>query len=387
MASYLSIIFIGTFLAWINNKIKTKQNILEKMSILFLIIIASIRYEFGIDFISYYSAFNNYKYGIIDERLEVGFMILLDIFTKFNFRAMLVFISIINIVCFYKFIKYFCENKKIIWCCIFYYLINFNLFFFQLIGLRQGIAISLFLISTIFLYEKEHIKYVEICLLGFCFHKSILLIGIFLYFFNRLNYKKSKYYLLGILAIVIIGVFELSKFIFLLRKFLVLVHLERYNVYLLTIAPLEFKTGFGFLSKIILLIFLLIILFNFKFQKKDDFILKNIILMLILSFLSLTGVGQLSRIGIYLLPFSVFLVPVLIKKIRAKKLLISFYLFVNLVLFTRNYYSMIEMVTNNNPNYTFLLKKYNTIFNKKNHYKNKIFFGDKDGIHIIENRN
>ena len=154
MGSYLSIIFGTTFIAWLNNIIKTKKDFFFKMSLLFLAIISGLRWEVGNDYLSYYSIFNGINF-MEREEIEIGYIILNKIFYNlgFHFNFMLFFISCFEMILFYNFIKYFSSNKKNYYIYIFLFLAIREYFIFLSL-IRQGIAIYIFIFSLKYLQKK-----------------------------------------------------------------------------------------------------------------------------------------------------------------------------------------------------------------------------------------
>ncbi|MGL4307944.1 MAG: EpsG family protein, partial [Cetobacterium sp.] len=92
MISYLMIIFMATTIAWLDNVIKIKKNFFFKISLFFLAIIAGLRWEFGNDYIAYYSIYNLNSSSIYNN-IELGYKILNKVFYNlgFHFNVMLFF--------------------------------------------------------------------------------------------------------------------------------------------------------------------------------------------------------------------------------------------------------------------------------------------------------
>lgn len=180
MVSYFLIIYIPLIVTFLK-----KNKLGLKIALLFLILVSSLRYEFGADYVSYYSIFNDIKDNNINvyiQGLEKGYVYLNKIIVFFNLDFMWIFfiITSLNLFLIYKILIYLEVDSKDYWFILFLYLISINYYFYHLSMLRQSVAIYLFIFSLKYLYEKKLYKFILIIMIGVCFHKSaILLLGIY----------------------------------------------------------------------------------------------------------------------------------------------------------------------------------------------------------------
>ena len=137
MVSYLLIIYIPLIVTFLK---KNKFGL--KIALLFLILVSGLRYEFGADYTSYYSIFNNIKDNNINiyiQGLEKGYVYLNKIIAFFNldFMWILFIITSLNLFLIYKILIYLEVEFKDYWFILFLYLISINYYFYHLSMLRQ----------------------------------------------------------------------------------------------------------------------------------------------------------------------------------------------------------------------------------------------------------
>lgn len=125
-------------------------------------------------------------YGLeyYDSNIEVGFRMLISIYKLFSndFGSFLFFISIIELSIFY----FFCKRYKISTVNAFPIYIGLTYLTFQIGMLRQALAFCCFLLALVYINRKT--VYILFILLGFTFHRSILLCILLLWsdkFVNR----------------------------------------------------------------------------------------------------------------------------------------------------------------------------------------------------------
>lgn len=186
--TYILLYFIILFLNI--SYVVTKKKIMLKLLFIILVLFSGLRYEVGKDFTSYEMVFTLIEKNIISyeiTKLEKGYLILLEVVNFFNGTQQLVFL-IMAIISNYFIYKFILETSDDIFMSIsifflvgIYYASGFN-------GIRQYLAISIFLFSIKYIEEKNILKYFIFILIASLFHKScFILIG--LYFILRRNYS------------------------------------------------------------------------------------------------------------------------------------------------------------------------------------------------------
>lgn len=185
MLSLNFVILIGVVCFIISFKIK----ILEKIGVIYLILISSLRYNYGGDYAAYYNYFINIDNNFFN--FEIGYFWLNKLFRYFssNFNLFLMLVSTFNILTFYIIIKKFFYNK--VRQLMILYLLGYYSFLFQLVIIRQSIAISIFFISIIFLEKKKVFIYLLLILFASLFHKPIILLaGLYITCYDRFFERK-----------------------------------------------------------------------------------------------------------------------------------------------------------------------------------------------------
>jgi len=127
-------------------------------------------------------------FKVINEQGEAAFWLLNSLghlFTS-NYFIIFLFCSLIITSCYFYSIRYF--NLKTLSLIS---LLLIGPYYFQLNGTRQAIAIAIFSISVIFLIKRQLFNYVISILIGFLFHKSII-ICLPLYFVFKGEIKARK---------------------------------------------------------------------------------------------------------------------------------------------------------------------------------------------------
>lgn len=193
-------------------------------------------------------------------------------------------------------------------------------FLFHLNGARQGIALSIFFISFIFLRDKNFIKYFISILVGALFHKTILLtIPLYFLFTRKLTFKK---YLIVVLC-----------FVFLLVIFDDLISIateidDRYKTY-----GEEIDSAGGIVSSL----FNFLLFCWFVICKKLNKIENKIydlslaiffigVLISLISFIMKLNPSGILRMSLYFTQFSALLIPVSIFCFKSKVIKVSFML-------------------------------------------------------------
>lgn len=175
-----------------------------------LIVITSFKHlKVGTDSMSYVFYFNKIKsssalFTIVEEQGEAAFWLLNYVghFATDNYYIIFLFSSLIITSCYFYSIKTF--NLKTLSLVT---LLLIGPYFFQLNGTRQAIAIAIFSVSVIFIIKKQPIHYISSILLGFLFHKSII-ICLPLYFIFKGDVKPRKIVFIIFVFIIFIIFFQ-----------------------------------------------------------------------------------------------------------------------------------------------------------------------------------
>ncbi|WP_438565338.1 EpsG family protein [Clostridium sp.] len=355
------LLYIGTILLCVlDEKIILAKNLnilLKKMYIICLVFVIGFRYKIGTDYDTYVRIINENLWieDIGQERIYVEIYKILD---KYSMDSQMFFLitTVIMIYFLNKFIKYTSP----------YYYLSFFLFFvdqkfFMNVwsnGVRQAIAISIFLYSLKFIvYKNQKIIGIGYIALGSLFHISILSTIPIVLFLDKIKIKK-KYWLF--IPCVTIVIKKLTNYIILLLG-------GRYLGYL----HLDFKpNGIKIVIIFLILSFLLVIFYNrvlnyLYFEKiinKNEKIISDRLIKLfqigVFMYVGLTPIStNLARLSDYYIILIIVIIP-LYKKyselskekkyINKSRIYIAIYIFIAMIYQAKNitYYKNSTSVNN-----------------------------------------
>lgn len=171
-------------------------------SILLVILFTSIRGDVGQDTSNYLLMYNDIeKYK---EHLEVGFYSLVKLanFIGLSFNGFLLVVSTLFVSFYYaglaKFVpkKYVILSFLIIFCDLYIY--------FNISGLRQGIALSICLFSSYFAYRRSFISFLFLVIVAALFHKSA---AVFLLVYPllklKIDYSYKQIFIIGVCCVLL----------------------------------------------------------------------------------------------------------------------------------------------------------------------------------------
>lgn len=196
-------------------------------------------------------------------------------------------------------------------------LLSLMLYFTSFNGIRQYMATVVLLNAYIFLKRKKLLPYLILCVLAISFHKTALLFVPF-YFINLVKWNQRR------VIILLITIFVLTAFSSLLIDLVVKI-LPQYRHYLDT---RYFQATNGIMMPVVffsIFAFVAFIFFVAKPYKDKDFV-NMFIFFGFLLFLTVVGVTSSSianRLGWYLSPYLIVLIPKSLKYLPATAKTIS----------------------------------------------------------------
>lgn len=279
-----------------------------------LFVISAIRVDTGFDFDDYKNIFLEISNLSIKDFLtfpiEKGYELLnaiIAVFTQ-NFQWVVIITSFLTIflltIVIYQYSKYY-TLSFLLYIPFFY--------FFTLSGIRQGLALSISLISFRFLKEKKFFKYLLVILLAASFHYTALVM-IPAYFVLNIKLDWKRMSVIGALAFL---VYLFTEKIFLLMTRLI----PKYAGYGTEAGIEQYLNGQSWKSMAIcLLIFVLMLLFHSRMEEKDsrNSVYLNISFISVLISLFQTKVGVLDRFPYFFNIYMIFSLPMLIDCIDKK---------------------------------------------------------------------
>ena len=280
------------------------------LSFILIFLFLALRFEYGNDYNSYLWIYENIQHnGVegIDERIELGWILLNKSFLNLNFYYLIAFLSFFHVFIAYFFIKKY-VNSKFYWLSLFVYLIDINIMLMNLTALRQSVAISFYILFVDSLIQNKYFKSLFFALIGINFHGSSAVVFVLTFILYLFKWVSTRFYSITILFLFLFlflfGDFLLLKFNFLFNYF------DKYSDYS------EFGnvgSGIGLFINFIFLIFYSLALLNSK-NNEETLILKIFMMKFLLIPLSLNLI-MLSRLAFFFDFLSIVSVYLVVKNI------------------------------------------------------------------------
>lgn len=191
---YLIIFLLLAFLAFYEIVFTPKNsNRLYFLVFLLLTFTSGFRYETGVDWVAYeyeikntislYDAINNGHWDWLSYRLDIGYSILNALIKMFGGGTQTLFF----IVAFLTQYLLYLNLKKYTNYVLLAYLIYYTFFFFifDLSGIRQGLAMQIFLYAIKYIKEKNFWKYLWFIFLAASIHWTAGILIVLYFFVNR----------------------------------------------------------------------------------------------------------------------------------------------------------------------------------------------------------
>lgn len=180
----LTIILFGGRYYLVQKNSLTQKRKNYKFVIIFIIIISSIRFNIGFDWNQYLS----FVYPVYNSKNLVRFEILNQVifFITGMLRMPIIMFSVYATIT-YSLVGYTIDRYSV--SRFESLIIYISLFYLASLSiLRQATAVAIIFFGYRYIRDKNIIKYILVCLLAFCFHKSAI-IGILIYFIYHMNRK------------------------------------------------------------------------------------------------------------------------------------------------------------------------------------------------------
>lgn len=225
---YLFTLFFSTLMMYLSDKGKTvfDQRFLTLLAFILVTIPSAIRYDVGTDYLNYVGIYHSIEY--FQKSIEPAFYLLNVVLNGVGAHFQWVFTISAFLFSTLAFKSY---PKRDAWIV---HLLFFSMFLFYSFNIvRQAIAISFCLFAISKFIKKAYLSYIILCLIGFLFHSSALLI-IFLGIIARLptsrNFQTSTAPLL--FASILILTFLLSNVVIqYINVIIPYLGLADYNIY------------------------------------------------------------------------------------------------------------------------------------------------------------
>ncbi|EMQ5758754.1 EpsG family protein [Proteus mirabilis] len=297
MIIYYIILFLFLFFSFLDISLKNRDKLFFIfLTLFFLSYFWGLRYKIGVDWLFYIEEYNQESHKL---SIEYGYKIFSNLFNYlgfdyFLFQLFITLFFLITISYFYK--KY---TKYRIFCILSLFLFNF---IFYIEALRQIIALTLVIISYIYILKNKNIKsYIFVILSSFFHISSIVIIvssSLFLLKSSKV-YKILKNTILVFLILNILGVYPIDLFLFLLKKQITIPFIDK--VYWYTQSKNSIIT-ISFIIKLITILFFFKKTKNIKRSSIIIFIKYNLLFLLLIN-VSIGMYGTIStRLEVYYIP-------------------------------------------------------------------------------------
>lgn len=341
---------IVVFIAYISSisKKKNSSNWL-KLSFVFIYLFLSLRYDYGNDYPTYLRMFNEINYIDYDDKTEIGWQYLCILFHPFGFFVMIAVLAAINCYIYYNFIKEYVPSYYY-WLAVFVYVFNPYMMLVHSSAMRQSLAITIFIYSIKYLYEKKYILYVLIILTATLFHRSsTVLLFLPLVFMWKFKFTRLKIIIIFIFFVILL---KYPSVIIPYSQYIVSNYYEKYTGYQ-NYSNSQIGTGLG----VLYYSFVFILLLNYaKFQNNKNQILFKIATISYYIMAIGLALAMVGRIEMYFQIALIVVIPLIVNEMheRTKRLIfISSYLTITL-------YSYYGFFQSNVWKYAF--SEYKTIF-------------------------
>ncbi len=188
MIPYLTLVVVVFLLSVFSIQPTNKDKIL-RVVLICLAFFSGFRFKVGTDFENYENIYNGVMYYEVKEK---GFQYFIALLNSFGGTSQLMFLilALFTMFLMYKIITYYSENYTI---SVLIFLLIPTFFLETFNGMRQVIAILLFIYSIKFVVDKKYFKYIFIIAFGaFFFHESIIIVGLLFPLINKRLSKKKK---------------------------------------------------------------------------------------------------------------------------------------------------------------------------------------------------
>lgn len=220
--------------------------------ILLLTVFAGIRhYSVGTDTGNYVGIFTSliYEFNLGFKpvgSLEQGYLYLQYLLLKITDEYWILLISIAFLCVYFSLRSFYKHTLNIKWSVFIFITLAFYLFFFN--GARQGVAAALVMFAFSYAFEKKLKHFVFFVILGFLFHKTVLVV---LPFYFLINIRYSVKSLILTVLISVVPIYYLTDILSFYDESTV----ERYSVYIERGATGgELLAGFFIINSVILII-------------------------------------------------------------------------------------------------------------------------------------
>jgi len=167
-----------------------------------LMLVIGLRYDVGVDFLGYKHDFDGIAEGNGQwNRYELGYWLVGRVLSALGLGSWSLFMFTALITWYYFIKSYEVFPYLLKWGLFFAFTTGF--FFASMNGMRQTIALVIFMYAIKYIEEKSLLKYSLYLLLAFSFHTSILMAYPFYFFINKISFTGKKWVFIYIVTFII----------------------------------------------------------------------------------------------------------------------------------------------------------------------------------------
>ena len=268
---------------------------------LFLFLISAFRYNVGTDYAHYYHLYI-YKDGMFWYK-EWGYIQLVSILSDLGFNPQMMFFlfSLFTILLFYKSFIYFFQNDdtKFLFATLLF--IPF-FYFYSLNGIRQALAIAIFVYSLRYIINKSFLKYFILIVIASLFHRSALVL-IPLYLVLQLDLTKYKLFIFYtfLFLMFLLNPIKYVEEIFVSNQLPLYYYFNDENA-------MQGVSGFGKVIAVSSILIILSLSYVLDRQKPIEKLIFNSMLIFALIKLFTLEISFLDRLSLYFKPLMIFFV-------------------------------------------------------------------------------
>lgn len=320
---YFVVFIISISISKINSKVKTTTNklIIFSLSIFLPVLIATIRYKVGTDYMGYYESYKMivaycHDLSSILSYYQEPMHVVLNLLAYHVFNSYHGFLFFSSLIFMSFSFAMILNYKDKISVPMAYFIFFMTIYHLSFNCVRQMIAVSIIFYSFKYVYKRNFLKFLLLLLLASMFHKSAF-ICIFLYFIWLDKGEKTKlFYIIMVLVTLFIPLFQnyIAKICELLGI---------YGKY--TSDNYVVSSSFSFMLYLVPLLILYFI--NKKESSENSNILRFYFRLYIVQIpMQLLGnyVAFADRLSMYLLPSQIIMIPLLLRTIKYNKSINSF---------------------------------------------------------------
>ncbi len=166
-------------------------------------LLASLRWKTGTDWDSYYDSFYYFS-EIYAINFEPGYVVILSFIREFTSNYT-VFLSLFSFLCiFLKFSYFYKYHKEFFFTLV---LLFYCYYFADIFAVRQNLAISLTLFSTVFIIKRKPLFFILFVVLASSIHySSILYFFAYYIYWSKISDKRFYYFAAFCVAFGLIGI-------------------------------------------------------------------------------------------------------------------------------------------------------------------------------------